>query len=105
MQTDPQPVFRALSDPTRRSILEILAQEPCSIGAIANEFDITRPAIAKHLKILQEGDLIKVRQQGRERINELNPAALKTAAEWFSHFDQFWDDRLEKLKQAVEKNS
>ena len=103
MQADPQPVFRALSDPTRRAIIEILAEEPRSIGDIVDEFDVTRPAVAKHLKILEEGGLIAVRRQGRERINELKPAALKCAADWLNYFDQFWDDRLAKLKKAVEE--
>ena len=103
MQIDPQPVFRALSDPTRRAIIEILATEPRSIGDIVDEFEVTRPAVAKHLKILEEGGLITVQQQGRERINALNPAALKCAADWLNYFDQFWDGRLAKLKKAVEE--
>ncbi|HXI88292.1 MAG TPA: metalloregulator ArsR/SmtB family transcription factor [Parvularculaceae bacterium] len=98
-----QPVFRALADPTRRAILSMLAEGPRPIGDIAAEFDMTRPAVAKHLAILRDGDLILVEAKGRERINHLNPAALKTAADWLSYFDRFWDERLAELKSLVEE--
>lgn len=98
-----QPIFRALSDPTRRAIISMLAKEDQSIGEIASEFDMTRPAIAKHLAILKEGRLISVEKKGRKQINKLNPEALKAAADWLNYFDCFWDDRLAKLKKAVEK--
>ncbi|GJL93047.1 ArsR/SmtB family transcription factor [Hyphococcus sp.] len=100
-----QPVFRALADPTRRAIISMLSAGPRPIAEIADEFEMTRPAVAKHLAILREGGLIAVEPKGRERINRLNPAALKTAADWINHFDQFWDDRLAKLKQVVEDKS
>jgi DNA-binding transcriptional ArsR family regulator len=95
-------VFRALSDPTRRAIIEMLARGDKSIGDIADAFDMTRPAVAKHLAILREGGIVAVEQKGRERINRLQPAALKTAADWLNFFDQFWDEKLERLKQAAE---
>ena len=100
---DQQSVFRALADPTRRKIISMLAEGDRPIGEIADEFAMTRPAIAKHLRILEEGDVISVYPKGRERINQLNPEALKTAADWLNYFDQFWDDRLAKLKIVVEK--
>jgi DNA-binding transcriptional ArsR family regulator len=83
----------------------MLSAGPRPIGDIAAEFDMTRPAIAKHLAILREGGLISVEAQGRERINRLNPCGLKKAADWINHFDRFWDDRLAKLKQVVEDKS
>ncbi len=97
-----QPVFRALADPTRRAIIAMLSDGPRPIADIAAEFDMTRPAIAKHLAILKEGGVISVEAQGRERINRLNPQALKTAADWLNTFDRFWDDRLAALKSLVE---
>ena len=100
-----QPVFRALADPTRRAILAMLSEGERPIGEIAAEFDMTRPAVAKHLAILREGDLIRVEPRGRERINFINPRGLKTAAQWIRLFDQFWDDRLAKLKEMVEKEN
>jgi DNA-binding transcriptional ArsR family regulator len=99
-----QPVFRALADPTRRRILRDLAREPASIADVASRFEISRPAVVKHLAILREGGLIAVAPKGRERINALKPEALKSASEWLNFFDAFWDDRLAKLKHAVERD-
>lgn len=102
---DSQPVFRALADPTRRAIISMLADGPRPIADIAAGFDMTRPAVAKHLAVLKEGGIISVQRQGRERINHLDPQALKTAADWLNHFDRFWDERLAKLKEVVEQAS
>lgn len=104
LTTDPQPVFRALADPTRRAIISMLAEKPRSIGDVAAAFDVSRPAIAKHLKILEEGDVIRVAVKGRTRMNSLNPEALKRAADWLAVFDRFWDERLAKLKEEAEKS-
>lgn len=99
----PQPVFRALADPTRRAIVAMLAERPMTIAEVASNFDVSRPAVVKHLKILEEGDVIRVAAKGRERINILNPEALRRAADWLNAFDLFWDQRLAKLKAEVEK--
>ena len=98
-----QPVFRSLADPTRRAILQMLGEKALNVGDIANHFDMTRPAVAKHLKFLQDADLITIHREGRERINRLNPGALKGAMDWLTYFESFWDDRLAHLKQIVEK--
>lgn len=100
---DIQPVFRALADPTRRAIIAMLAEGERPIGEIAAVFEMSRPAVAKHLAVLREGNLIAVEQRGRERINRLNPRALRSAADWLNHFDVFWDERLAALKSAVER--
>src|SRR5262245_34906177 len=84
-----QPVFRALADPTRRRILRDLAREPASIADVASRFEISRPAVVKHLTILKEGGLIAVAPRGRERINVLKPDNLRTASQWLSFFDSF----------------
>ncbi len=99
----PQPVFRALADPTRRAIIAMLAERPMTIAEVASNFDMSRPAVVKHLKILEEGDVIRIAVKGRERINILNPEALRRAADWLNAFDRFWDARLAKLKAEVEK--
>lgn len=103
MQDQAQPVFRALADPTRRAIISMLSEGPRATGEIASEFDMSRPAVAKHLTILREGGVISVKPRGRERINQLNPEALKLAAVWLNYFDQFWDERLNNLKKLVEE--
>jgi DNA-binding transcriptional ArsR family regulator len=99
-----QATFRALADPTRRDILGILAKGDRSIGDVAEAFDMTRPAVKKHLSVLESGNLITVVPNGRERINRLNPDGFKPVLDWLSFFDGFWDDRLTALKTAIEKD-
>ncbi|GLK51422.1 ArsR/SmtB family transcription factor [Maricaulis virginensis] len=96
-------IFRAIADPTRREILALLSEGAMTVGDVADRFDMTRPAVAKHLKVLSDGGLISVEARGRERFNRLNAAPLRQVADWVSRFDAFWDDKLNKLKQEVEK--
>ena len=96
--------FRALADPTRRDILRLLASNQMTIAEVAENFDMTRAAVKKHLSILSDGDLISVQVDGRARVNALNPDGLKRVFDWFSYFDAFWDDRLTTLKSEIEKD-
>lgn len=102
--TDAQATFRALADPTRRDILAILAQGDRTIGEVADGFDMTRPAVKKHLTILQAGGLIEVEPRGRERINRLAPEGLAPVIDWIATLEIFWDARLDALKAAIEKD-
>jgi len=97
-----QAVFRALADPTRREILVMLSQQDMTIGEVSENFDMTRAAVKKHLRVLQDGQLISVQAQGRSRVNHLEPCALQSAGEWLDYFRQFWDDRFAALQQAIE---
>ncbi len=97
-----QPAFKALGDPTRRQILMQLSRQEMSIGEIASEYPMTRAAVKKHLKVLEEGDLISVEVRGRERINRLQPRGLKVVTDWMKYFDHFWDNKLDALKSIVE---
>lgn len=97
--------FRALADPTRRGILHLLASKDMTIGEVADNFQMTRAAVKKHLIMLEEGDLITMRSEGRTRINTLNPDGMKRVFDWFSYFDQFWDVRLATLKKEIEKDT
>lgn len=97
--------FRALADPTRRGILHLLAEQDLTIAEVAENFQMTRAAVKKHLTVLQEGDLITTRSDGRTRVNALNPDGLKRIHDWFSYFDAFWDDRLNTLKTEIEKDN
>jgi len=99
-----QLTFRALADPTRRDILQMLTTRDMTIGEVSDQFDITRPAVKKHLTILQEGNLIHVRTQGRERVNSFNPNGMAPVFDWLNFFDSFWDDRLGALKTLIEKD-
>jgi len=96
--------FRALADPTRRSILQLLAKNDMTIGEVADNFQMTRAAVKKHLTVLNEGNLISVRVDGRSRLNTLNADGLKQVFDWFGYFDAFWDSRLDTLKSAIEKD-
>ncbi len=104
MNVGPQAAFRALGDPTRRSILMLLGSQDMNIGEVAAKFEFTRGAIQKHLSVLEQGELISVRTVGRERINHLEPNAIKAVSEWLGYFDEYWDTRLSSLKQAIENN-
>lgn len=95
-------VFRAISDPTRRDILSILAEGDQRVCDLVSRFEMTRPAVSKHLAVLEQAELIRVERQGREAINRLNPGGLQPVAQWLTFFEAFWDDKLMKLKQAVE---
>jgi len=97
-----QSTFRAIADPTRRAIISILANEEMTIGDVTERFEMSRPAIAKHLGILKEGGLVSVRENGRERLHKLEPLALKPVEEWIDHFSHFWDEKLLKLKSVIE---
>lgn len=105
MAPDIQSAFRALSDPTRRDILLMLRDREMTIAEVAGNFDITRAAVKKHLVVLSDGGLIKVRTAGRERINAINPAGMAPVLSWLSAFDAFWDDRLAALKTAIEEEN
>ncbi|MEM6659332.1 MAG: metalloregulator ArsR/SmtB family transcription factor [Pseudomonadota bacterium] len=102
METLTQNAFRALADPTRRNIVQMLASQDMTIGELTQRFDMTRAAVKKHLTVLSDGGLITVEARGRERINRLEPKGMAPVLDWLSYFDRFWDDRLAALKSAVE---
>ncbi|KNG95321.1 ArsR/SmtB family transcription factor [Pseudaestuariivita atlantica] len=99
-----QPTFRALADPTRRDILQMLATGDMTIAQITDRFDMTRAAVKKHLTVLSDGGLITTEVRGRERINRLDPAGFAPVRDWLTFFDRFWDDRLTALTDAIEKD-
>ena len=105
MTPNPQTAFRALADPTRRGILAILREGEATIGQVAQRFDMTRPAVKKHLRVLEDGHLIHVIPRGRERVNRLAPGGLKPVIDWLANLDAAWDDRLDALKSAIEKDT
>lgn len=104
MTPNDQPLFRALSDPTRRAILKQLSERDMTIVEVTQNFDMTRAAIKKHLSILTDGGLVTVHPRGREKVNSINPMGLSPLRDWLSFFDQFWDERLDELKSAIEKD-
>ncbi|WP_377507238.1 ArsR/SmtB family transcription factor [Octadecabacter sp. R77987] len=103
--TNNQPIFRALADPTRRDILLMLRGGEKTIAQVAENFDMTRAAVKKHLTVLSDGGLIQVRPKGREKLNALDLQGMAPVLDWLSFFDAFWDHRLAALKTAIEKES
>ncbi|HXA01612.1 MAG TPA: metalloregulator ArsR/SmtB family transcription factor [Cytophagaceae bacterium] len=96
-------VFQAIADPTRRSILLLLASQSMTAGAIAANFDTARPTISKHIQILTECDLLRQEQSGREIYYHFNPNKMKEIAEWLMPFAKMWDDRFNKLETIMKK--
>lgn len=95
-------VFQAIADPTRRDIISLLASgEPMNLNSIADQFDISRPAISKHIKILEECNLIDIQQEGRERICELKPEQLAPVSDWVDKNRKLWNSRLDKLENYL----
>lgn len=90
-------VFQAIADPTRRAIIGMIAKEPVNINTIAEQFDVSRQAVSLHLKILAECGLLKVKQQGRERICEAKLEKLGEVNEWITQYKQFWEMKLDAL--------
>src|SRR5262245_38532197 len=89
--------FGALSDPTRRAILVQLAQRERSIGELASSFDMTLPAVSKHVRVLASAGLADVRKEGRVRRCRIVAAPLRDAAEWIDRYRKFWEARFERL--------
>lgn len=90
-------VFQAIADPTRREILTLLAHKQLNLNAVADNFDISRPAVSKHIKILTECGLVVIKQQGRERFCHASTESLSSVAEWVDQFRVFWMDKLDAL--------
>lgn len=104
MPDSTQMTFRALADPTRRNILALLRTKDMTIADVSDQFDMTRAAVKKHLTVLSDGGLITITPRGRERINSINPNGFAPVLSWLEVFDNFWDDRLDALKNTIEKD-
>lgn len=94
-------VFQAIADPTRRSILVLLATQTMSAGAIANNFDVARPTISKHIQILNECELIESNQQGREIFYQIKIDKMKEIDHWLEQFRRIWENRFNQLDQVL----
>ena len=95
-------VFRALADPTRRAVLDLLRSESRPAGQIARSFPISRPAISKHLRLLRRAGLVREHRSGRHRFYHLNPQPLKAVDQWLEEYRVFWNTKLADLKAFVE---
>src|ERR1700685_2644119 len=89
--------FAALADPTRRAILAKLALGEASVTELAKPFNMTLPAVSKHLKVLEKAGLVAHGREAQWRPRRLEPNALKEVADWVEHYRQFWEQRLDRL--------
>ncbi|ACT96588.1 ArsR/SmtB family transcription factor [Dyadobacter fermentans] len=96
-------VFQAISDPTRRQIINLIAYQPMNLNAIADNFSISRPAVSQHIKILIECGMVEVRQEGRERFCEARLGALKEVSNWVDQYRQFWNAQFDSLDHYLNK--
>lgn len=95
-------VFRAVADPTRRAILDRLRAGPAPVNALAADFEQSRPAISKHLRVLRQARLVHEERVGRERLYQLDPAPLQQVAGWIEGYRAFWLRSLDNLKRLLE---
>jgi DNA-binding transcriptional ArsR family regulator len=98
-------VFQAIADPTRREIINMIAHQSLNLNAVADNFDISRPAISKHIKILTECGLIIIKQQGRERYCQAQLQKLNEVNEWIEQYRVFWTDKLDALETFLAQDT
>jgi DNA-binding transcriptional ArsR family regulator len=98
----PTDVFRAVGDPHRRAILDLLAQGERAVNELLAHFEFSQPALSRHLRVLREAGLVVARAVGRERRYSLEPLALRKVADWIAHYERFWNERLDALGTALE---
>ncbi len=96
-------VFQAISDPTRREIINMVAHKTLNVNAIAEQFDVSRQAISLHVKILTECGLIVIRQEGRERFCEAKFDKLNEVSEWVEQYRRFFESRFDSLEMYLDK--
>ena len=96
-------VFQAIADPTRREIINMIAHKSLHLNSVAEKFDISRPAISKHIKILTECGLITIRQHGRHRYCEARLDKLNEISDWVEQYRKFWTQKLNALESYLDE--
>jgi DNA-binding transcriptional ArsR family regulator len=97
-------VFGAISHPARRQMLDLLVEARC-VNTIAGHFDMSRPAVSQHLRVLLEAGLVTEQRHGRERRYRFVPERLAPVRDWIAQYERFWDDRLGRLQKLLTKKS
>jgi DNA-binding transcriptional ArsR family regulator len=95
--------FAALSDPTRRAIIDKLSRGPKPVHALNERIKLSQQAVSKHLAYLVRARIIKKRKVGRESVCELLPDAIKRISDWVQHYRSFWEESLDKLESVLEE--
>jgi DNA-binding transcriptional ArsR family regulator len=103
MHAASEAIWTALSDPTRRAILERLTRGPTRVTDLAAPFDMSLNAVSKHIKVLEAARLVRRTREGREHTLELDPAPLREVTRWASEVEQFWSTRLDRIEQFFEE--
>lgn len=98
-------VFQAIADPTRREIINLLANQSLNVNAIAENFSSSRPTISIHLKLLEECGLVVVTKKGRERYCRSRPEKLGEVARWVNKYKSFWNARLDALEDFLDNSN
>jgi DNA-binding transcriptional ArsR family regulator len=96
-------VFAALADPTRRAILERLANGEASVGELRSPFAISQPAVSKHLKVLETAGLVSRHRRGTAILSRLEPEALREADDWLERYRAAWEERFERLDEVLDE--
>jgi DNA-binding transcriptional ArsR family regulator len=94
-------VFQAIADPTRRQIISMISTQSLNLNAVADQFNMSRPAISKHIKILTECGLVTIKQQGRERYCEAKLSKLNEVSDWVEQYRKFWEAKLDSLEKYL----
>jgi DNA-binding transcriptional ArsR family regulator len=102
-QADRDAVFRALADPTRRALLDLIREDEKNVSELVAAFDVSQSAISQHLRVLKDADLVHERQSGRQNFYRLNAEPLAIAYDWFAHYTKFWEARLLGLGAHLRK--
>lgn len=98
-----QATFRALADPTRRALIDLLGEGERSVMELVAQFQVTQPAISQHLAVMRDAGLVTERRSGRQRIYRLRPEPLEQVYDWVGHYRRFWDRRLAALGEHLDQ--
>lgn len=93
--------FQVIADPSRRQMLQLLSEETLTINDLAKNFDMSRPAVSKHIKILEAAGFVGIEDIGRERYCHLQQDGFKKLQEWMNYYDQFWAGKLRRLEAIM----
>jgi DNA-binding transcriptional ArsR family regulator len=96
-------VFQGIADPVRRDILNLLVKKSLNLNSIAQNFDVSRPAISQHMKILSECGLVIINRQGRERFCSIQPKTISELADWIEPFRKLWEAKFNRLDKLLAK--
>ena len=96
-------VFLAVADPTRRRLLDLLAERERPVMELVEHFDISQPSVSEHLRVLREAGLVAARREGRRRVYHLDALPLKELSDWVKMYERFWKDKLDRLGRYLHK--